>query len=257
MGLSRARERLLARLRERRGREREALFLVEGIRSAGEALAARARVSFALVSPRLGELAGGAELRGRLEEARLDTVELSDGELAAVADTQTSQGVLLVCAEPDAPSWPAGEGPLLVLDGIQDPGNVGTLLRAAGAFGVADALVLDGSADPYNAKAVRAAAGAIFRARLHQARWEDAAPALLERGPLLVADMGGRDVAALRPPATWTLVIGSEGAGPRPAVRAAATEVVSIPMPGGTESLNAGVAGSILLYVLTQEGTRG
>jgi RNA methyltransferase, TrmH family len=133
---------------------------------------------------------------------------------------------------------------------------VGTLLRAAAAFGVADVLVLDGSADPYNAKAVRAAAGAIFRARIRRARWEDAAHALRERGPLLVGGMGGRDVAVVRPPYSWTLVIGSEGAGPREAVREAATEIVSIPMPGGTESLNAGVAGSILLYVLTREGAR-
>lgn len=252
--LSRARSRLLARLRERRAREREGLFLVEGIRSAREALDAGAVIDFAVVSSRLAELAGGAELRARLAGARVDVVELTDAELAVVADTESPQGVLLVCEEPREPERLPATGPLLVLDGVQDPGNVGTLIRAADAFGVPDVLVLDGTADPYNAKAVRAAAGALFRVRPRRAAWEEAAAGLRARGPLLVGDMDGSDVARVRPPATWTLVVGGEGAGPRAAARAAATERVAVPMPGGAESLNAGVAGSILLYVLTREG---
>jgi TrmH family RNA methyltransferase len=250
--LSRARARLLARLRERRGREREGLFVVEGIRSAGEALAARAPVSFAVVSPRLDALAGGTDLRDRLSAQGVDTVELSDAELAEVADTETPQGVVLVCPEPKPPADLPAAGPLLALDGIQDPGNVGTLIRAAAAFGVPEVVVLDGTVDPYNSKAVRAAAGALFRTSVRRARWDEIVPVLRARGPLLVADMGGSDVARAQPAEGWTLVIGGEGAGPRAAVRDAATGRVAIPMPGGAESLNAGVAGSILLYVLTR-----
>jgi TrmH family RNA methyltransferase len=253
MALSRARERLLARLRERRAREREGLFLVEGIRSAREALDARARVSFAAVSPRLTELTGGAELRDRLAAERVDTVELTDTELAAAADTEAPQGILLVCAEPKVAGDLPSDGPLLALDGVQDPGNVGTLVRAAAAFGVREVLALDGTVDPYNPKAVRASAGALFRTTVRRARWEEVATALGARGPLLVADMGGSDVAVARPGTSWTLLIGGEGAGPRPEARAAATERIAIPMPGGAESLNAGVAGSILLYMLTRE----
>src|SRR5690606_4913319 len=111
----------------------------------------------------------------------------------------------------------------------------------------------DGTVDPYNPKAVRATAGALFRGRVRRMRWEDAEPALRARGPLLVADMRGRDVAGVRRAGSWTLLVGGEGAGPRQAARAAATEVVSVPMPGGAESLNAGVAGAILLYELTRE----
>jgi TrmH family RNA methyltransferase len=252
MALSRARERLLGRLRDRRTREREGLFLVEGIRSAREALDARARVSFAAVSPRLDALAGGSELRRRLADARLDTVELTDAELAAAADTETPQGVVLVCAEPEPRGDRPPDGPLLALDGIQDPGNVGTLIRAAAAFGVPEVLVLDGTADPYNPKVVRASAGALFRTAVRRSRWEEIAPVLGSRGPLLVGDMAGRDVAGVRPSGSWTLLIGGEGAGPRSEARAAANELVAIPMPGGAESLNAGVAGSILLYMLTR-----
>jgi TrmH family RNA methyltransferase len=251
MGLSRERQRLFARLSQRKGREKEGLFVVEGIRAADEALAAGARVRFALISPRLLELGGGSDLRDRMSGHRVEVVEVDDAQLAACADTEAPQGVLLVCAEPEDVAAPAA-GPLLALDGVQDPGNLGTLIRAAAAFGIRDVLVLDGTVDPYNAKAVRAAAGALFRTRIRRARWYDVASELAERGPLLVADMDGRDVQEVRPEGSWTLLVGSEGAGPRAAVRAVASERVSIPMPGGTESLNAGVAGSILLYVLTR-----
>ena len=257
MALSRTRAKLIARLGERRGREREGLFLVEGIRSAREALAASARVSFALVAPRLGALAGGSELRPLLADAGVETVELSDAELEELSDTETPQGVLLVCAEPEPLPRLRPNVPVLALDGIQDPGNVGTLIRAAVAFGVPDVLVLDGTVDPYNAKAVRASAGAIFRASLRRARWSDVVAEVSARGPLLVADMAGGDPAGARPGSGWTLVVGGEGAGPRPEARAAATALVGIPMAGGVESLNAGVAGSILLYVLNGQARRG
>jgi TrmH family RNA methyltransferase len=129
---------------------------------------------------------------------------------------------------------------------------VGTLVRAAAAFGVAAVLVLDGTADPFNAKAVRAAAGAIFRVPVLRAPWERIEGDLRARGPVLVADMGGQDVAAARPRGSWALVVGSEAAGPRPAARAAATDTLAIPMRAGIESLNAAVAGAVLLYALTR-----
>jgi TrmH family RNA methyltransferase len=128
---------------------------------------------------------------------------------------------------------------------------VGTLVRAAAAFGMEGVIALDGTVDPFNPKAVRAAAGALFRAPVVRMPWERAEAELRARGPLLVADMAGRAVGGVRPSGSWTLVVGSEASGPRPAVRAAATDTVAIPMRGGVESLNAGIAGAILLYALT------
>ena len=257
MGLSRERGRLIERLRRRRTREREGLFLVEGIRSVGDALAAGVPARFAVVSPRLGEIAGGDPLRERLVQAGIETVEVADAEFAALSDTGAPQGVLLVCPEPrnDPAHLPAGT--LLVLDGVQDPGNVGTLIRAAATFGVAGVIALDGTVDPYGTKAVRAAAGAVFRTRVLMASWDEIESDLRARGPLLIADMDGSDVASLAPQGEWALVVGSEGAGPRASVREAAAGAVGVPMPGGAESLNAGVAGAILLYVLTRESDRG
>ena len=256
MGLSRERGRLIERLRRRRTREREGLFLVEGIRSVGDALAAGVPARFAVVSPRLRELAGGDSLWERLARSGVETAEVTDAAFAVLPATEAPQGVLIVCPEPrnDPANLPAGA--LLVLDGVQDPGNVGTLIRAAAAFGVAGVIALDGTVDPYSTKAVRASAGAVFRTRVLMASWDEIEGNLRARGPLLIADMDGSDVASLAPRGEWALVVGSEGAGPRASVRDAAAGAVRVPMPGGAESLNAGVAGAILLYVLTRESDR-
>lgn len=248
---------MVARLRIRKTREREGLVLVEGIRGAEDALAGGAQVRFAVVSPRLESLAGGAALRSALLEKGVEIEEESDEALAALADTEHPQGVLMVCVE-ERPSgaFVAPGGRYLVLDGIQDPGNVGTLVRASTAFALDGVLVLDGSADPWSAKAVRAAAGMTFRVPVLKARASEALELLQAAGvPLLVADAAGRDVGDARIVGGWALVVGNEGSGPRAELVDAAAHAVRIPMPGPAESLNAGVAGAILLYALTREET--
>lgn len=255
MGLSQRRAQLVARLRTRKTREREGLVLVEGIRGVGEALAGGARVRFAVVSPRLERLAGGERLRGLLVERGIEIEEEADDVLEALADTEHPQGILMVCAE-ERPSEAvvAAGGRYLVLDGIQDPGNVGTLVRACTAFGLDGVLVLDGSADPWSAKAVRAAAGMTFRVPVLKAHAAEALELLRAAGvPLLIADAAGRDVGETRTVGGWALVVGNEGSGPRPALVHEAAQTVRIPMSGPAESLNAAVAGAILLYALTRE----
>jgi RNA methyltransferase, TrmH family len=254
MALSRARTRLLARLQSRRTREREGRVLAEGLRVAGEVLDSGAGIDFAVVSPRAEEL-GGGPLVERLRGAGVEVIEVDDREAVGLASTETSQGLLLVCREPfaDVPELLSTRARVLVLDGVQDPGNAGTLVRTAAAFGLTGVIALDGTVDPWNPKAVRAAAGTCFRLPLVRASWADVAPRLRDAGVALwVADAGGEPVPAVPPPRPWGLVVGSEGSGPRPEILAAAHRRVSVPMPGGTESLNAGVAGAILLFALTR-----
>lgn len=259
VGLSLARQRLVARLHRRRTRVREGLVLAEGIRVAREALDAGAEIAFAVVSPRAAALGGDAVV-ARLRSGGVEVAEVDDGELAALADTEAPQGLLLVCREPapELSALLASRPRLLLLDGIQDPGNAGTLVRSAAAFGLEGVVALDGTVDPWNPKAVRAAAGTVFRLPVVTAAWAMVGPALAEAGvPLWVADAGGGPVPEAPPPRPWALVVGSEGSGARPEVLAAAGRRVSVPMPGGTESLNAGVAGAILLFALTRGETRG
>ncbi|NNK63526.1 MAG: RNA methyltransferase [Gemmatimonadetes bacterium] len=257
-GLSDGRRRLLGRLRTRRTREREALVLLEGPRGVREAWAAGAVARFALTSPRLDALDPDLadELAGWCE-----VVRLSDAELAAVSATEAPQGVLAVVVEP-GDGWVADVGPdtrLLVLDAVQDPGNVGTLIRTAAAFDLDGVVLLDGCVDPWNPKAVRGSAGAAFRCPVALRSWTAIAPLLEGAGlPLWVADAAGAGPADSVRRGGWALFVGSEGRGVRSEIRHRATGLAAIPMPGGTESLNAAVAGSILVYEFTRpEGGLG
>ncbi|HSM04083.1 MAG TPA: RNA methyltransferase [Longimicrobiales bacterium] len=258
MTLSETRRRLVGRLHRRRTREREGLVLVEGVRAVEEALAQGARPRFVLVSPRGRELAT-PDLRWALD-AIPDVQEVTEPEMAAVAGTDAPQGIVLVAEEPrpdPAGVWGDPSARILVLDGVQDPGNVGTLVRAAAAFACSAVVVLDGTAEVWSAKALRAAAGTAFRIPVLHQPWDEAAPALDASGlPLLRADAGGTPVDRAPAHRAWALALGGEGGGCRPEVAARATTTLAIPMPGGVESLNVGVAGAILLHELTREARR-
>lgn len=259
MPLSKNKIQLIERLKTRKGRAREALVLVEGVRCVEEALAAGVKVRFVVQSPRLLEGEAGTALAGSVSERGLPVDLVEDQDLSWMAATEHPQGILLVCQEPkgelSALSGRAG-GPILLLDAIQDPGNLGTLIRVARAFGVSTVVALDGSVDPWNAKAVRASSGAGFHLDVVRAKWSEVVP-WLESGDvqLLVADADGRDVSAVEPTNSWALAVGNEGAGLRTELMEAAADKIAIPMGEGADSLNAGVAGSILLYVLTTKGS--
>jgi len=254
MGVSDTRSKLIRRLHRRKTREREGLVLVEGPRAAAEALAAGANVRFAIATPRM-DAPEQETITNALRAADIEVVVEDYDVVVELADTETPQGLLLVVEQPEL-QWPSGghglpEGRWLVLDALQDPGNVGTLIRAAAAFDCAGVLALDGTADPWGTKAVRASAGAIFRLPVHATRGMEVEAVIdaLPR-PLVVADMGADDPSR-HAGARWSLVIGNEGAGIRSELDRAADARASIPMPGGVESLNAGVAGAILLYALS------
>jgi TrmH family RNA methyltransferase len=207
---------------------------------------------FALTAPRLDALDPDLadELSGWCE-----VIRLSDAELAAVSATEATQGVLAVVVEP-SDAWVDGIGPdsrILLLDAVQDPGNVGTLIRTAAAFDLDGVVLLDGCVDPWNPKAVRASAGAAFRCPVALRPWTAMASLLDAAGPALwVADAAGVVPGDSVRAGGWALVIGSEGSGARSAIRERAAGLAAVPMPGGTESLNAAVAGSILVYEFTR-----
>jgi TrmH family RNA methyltransferase len=257
--LSKSRRQLIERLKSRKGRPREGLVLVEGVRSSAEAMAAGVDIRFVVRSPRLLGTEAGRNLGATLVAPGWETSEVNDADLAELSDTEHPQGVLCVCAEPSLDlDELRGRNPsrLLILDGLQDPGNLGTLVRAARAFDVDAVVVLDGSVDPWNPKAVRAAAGAGFHTQIVRAAWVDVGPWLKDLGiEVLAADAAGKDVRSFRPGRSWALAVGNEGVGVRADVEGSAAHRVAIPMQGGTNSLNAGVAGSLLLYSLLTTGS--
>lgn len=255
MTLSQRRSRLIGRLRARKTRGREGLVLVEGVRAATEALDAGADVSFVVTSPKLTATEAGRVLLRRVDEHDVEAV--ADGALAELADTQSPQGVLLVCREPESSLSRLRRGRYLVLDGIQDPGNAGTLIRGAVAFGLDGVVCLDGTVDPWSAKTVRASAGMVFRSPVLSATPRELLRRLADVDvPLFVADSVGDDVEAHRAMEAFALVVGNEGAGVRRDLKDRAEAVVSVPMRGPAESLNVVAAGSILMHTLSGGGAR-
>lgn len=144
------------------------------------------------------------------------------------------------------------ESPLLILDGLQDPGNVGTLLRTASAFHVSHCVAIEPCCDLWHPKVMRSAKGAhYFFSSLSLSTWEELLPFLQKKQvSLLVADLKGIPIQALKVPHTWALVIGSEAHGPTIPTGALAT-YFTIPMRSTIDSLNAAQAGAIALYYCT------
>lgn len=258
MALSQRRERLVRRLHQRKTRVREGLVLVEGIRAVHEALDSGANAVFALHAPELERSTEGTELLARL--ADVERVAVTSAEVRAVSATERPQGVLLVCEEPRFDADACTRGDVLVLDAVQDPGNVGTLIRSAAAFGFGGVLCLDGTTDPWGAKAIRSSAGTVFRIPVSGCELSEAVRVIGEaRLRSVVGAADGRPlgdfVDYVRGGDTeqgMAVIVGNEGAGVRPELRSAGAEVVAIEMTGGVESLNAGIAGSILMYRISE-----
>lgn len=247
-------------LGRRRGRERRGLTLAEGVRLVEEALLAGVPMRGAAVAPSLEGTDRGRTLKDALDRAGVRQVTLSAEELAALADTEHPQGVLAVI-EPRAWSLadlhPSPRAPVLVLDGVQDPGNVGTMMRTALGLGSAGIIALPGTAELANPKVVRSAMGASFRlpcvtataAELDEWRAR-------ERIALWAAAADGEpigNVLAGAPLPAVALAIGNEGAGVGEALLGRADRRVAIPLRGPAESLNAAAAAAILLYEVTRD----
>lgn len=195
----------------------------------------------------------------------LDTVILSDGVdaevpdgvrvirvpedvMASISPMETPQGALFLCRLPERSEFVPKPG-MLLLDGLQDPGNLGTILRTADALDI-PVVLLEGCADPYSHKVVRASMGAVFRTPVVQATWQEAQEACRAAGiPVAVtaltdaaSDIRAADLSAM------AVVIGSEGRGVRPQVLASADRALIIPMNPRCESLNAAVAATIAMW---------
>ena len=240
-------------LHRRKARERRGLALAEGVRLVEEMLAARVPCKGAVASPALEATPRGAALLASLEERGISVERTSDHELAALAATDHPQGVLAVYQPRD---WsleqlaPTPHRPLVVLDAVQDPGNVGTIARTALAFGASGLIALPGTVDLANPKVVRGTAGALFRLP-HLHADQVAVLDWLHRGgvPLWATDMHGEPLGA-RPDTAVALVLGNEGAGMQHDLMAAASRRVLIPIRAEAESLNVAVAAGILLHHL-------
>ncbi len=251
---------LIRDLHRRRGRERRGLALAEGVRLVEEAIASGVTLRGAVASPALESTTRGKALKATLLTRSVPVDDLTDTDLEGIADTEHPQGIIAVI-EPKR--WTLSDirmnpgSTALVLDGVQDPGNVGTMLRTALGLGAAGLVALKGTADLTNSKVIRGGMGASFRLpAVTAAPDEFVAWARLQRAEIWVADAAGETGdrpltrRADRPPVA--LVVGNEGAGVGTSVDAAADRRIAIPLARGVESLNVAVAAGILLYEVTR-----
>lgn len=239
---------LLGRSKERR---EAGAFVAEGVRLLEEVRSSGWPSRFVLYSDGLSER--GHALVRQLRAAGADVEEVSADLMQSVSETDAPQGLLAVLEERDLPLPPAPDF-LLIPDRIRDPGNLGALIRSAGAAGVQAVLLPPETTDAFAPKVVRAAMGAHFRVPLVRLDW-DAIHRICDsaRVNVYLADMAGQPCWDIDLRAPLALIVGSEAGGGSEQARTLARGSISIPMPGHAESLNAAVAGSILMFEVVRQ----
>lgn len=246
-------------LQRRKGRERQGCFVAEGIRTVEALFDSVIAPNGLLITPEVREQERGRSIVARAESMSVPIVEVSVDEFASAASTESPQGVLAVAPIPSHELAPlvAATARYLLLDALQDPGNVGTIVRTAAALGVDATVALPGTVDFWNAKVVRSAMGALFVHPVLSLPWEAVDQFLsANRVACWAADTGGIDVRAVEAardtllPDRLALVVSNEGAGLSPHIGAAVTQRIGISMTPGVESLNVAVATGILLHAL-------
>ena len=236
-------------------RRSERVFLAEGIHLAKEALASGVPIETFVVSPRLETTQEGRELLEAIRRRDLPIAETSDATLRTVQDARSPQPVVCLVRRQDLSAGEleraVDEATLIVvLEGIQDPGNLGSILRSADGAGANLCFVCGRSVDPYHPRAVRSTMGSLFRVPVVEERLDSVVDRLRRSTVKLVgADARGGaeyDRAELAGPLAF--IFGSEGAGLAPEVRDRLDLVLRIPLREGVESLSVGAAAAVMLF---------
>ena len=223
-----------ASLSDKKFRRQYGEYLVEGIKPVCECMATGGEIVNIICTPRHEGLFAGATV-------------VSEDVFKYISAEKTPQGIVA------SVKLPAGEvkpprGACLLLDRLQDPGNVGTIIRTANAAGYEDIYLID-CADPFSPKSVRASMSGIFFVNAMCCSLEEAFKALVGV-PLVTADMKGENIFAFAPPEKFCLCIGNEGGGISERIACASSYTVRIPMRESCESLNAAVSAAVAMYAL-------
>ncbi|MCD8372003.1 MAG: RNA methyltransferase [Clostridia bacterium] len=223
-----------ASLKEKKFRRSCGEYLVEGVKMVTECLSAKKQAMQVICTEEYAE---------KFPDALIVSREV----FCYISDEKTPQGVCASVKIPDLTPRPP-KGNCILLDGLQDPGNVGTIIRTANAAGYGEIYLIN-CADPFSPKAVRSSMSGIFFADIMAGEAEDVLKAL-SSVPIICADMDGQNAFAFEKPDKFCLCIGSEGSGISEKVKSLCSYTVSIPMRNTCESLNAAVSAGILMYLL-------
>ena len=231
-----------AALKEKKARKEQGMFLVEGRKMAVECQRSDFEIDRVFVAE---------SYAGDNPFAEEKTVYVSDDVFRFLSDEKTPQGILCRIKIPTR-ALTAPKGKCLLLDGVADPGNVGTIIRTANAAGYEEIYLTEECADPYSPKSVRASMSGVFFTKIYRGNRTEILSVLAET-PIVVADMAGENVFSFAPPKRFALAIGNEANGISDMVQERATHTVKIPMQATQESLNAAISAGIIMYVLNKD----
>jgi TrmH family RNA methyltransferase len=228
------------------------LFVAEGIQSLREALTSQSgpAIETLYLSP------AGATRIGELDISEVNVIEVSDAVMQEMASTVTPQGILMVCSIPAYSLTELNVTPesfVIYLDRIQDPGNAGTILRSADAFGARAVITSPGSVDMYSPKVVRSTAGSLWHIPVFEALELKELIAHMDNAECIVlSSHASESIVNFRSSAPCVAIFGNEGAGTSTNQLAINARTVAIPMSGQAESLNLSAAASIVMFTLSQ-----
>jgi TrmH family RNA methyltransferase len=242
--LTKAQNKYIRSLTQQKFRNENKVFVAEGEKIALEWLSSRSNINMIIATEHW--VAQHKAVIATHKEATVHAVK--EWELEGITGLQTANDVILVLPLPQRGNVPAIDEWCIALDDIQDPGNMGTIVRIADWFGIHHIVCSPGCVDVYNPKVVQSAMGGHLRVGLYET---ELAPFLsATKLPKLAATLDGDSVYAIKREKKGVLIIGNESRGISAEVAATATKKISIPRRGGAESLNAGVSAGILCALL-------
>ncbi|TDQ39169.1 TrmH family RNA methyltransferase [Aureibacillus halotolerans] len=230
------------KLKAKKYREEQGQFLIDGQHLLQEAISAQLSLEYIFYDPNRCDPPQNTDA---------ECIECSEEIIRALSDTPSPQGIIAVAEMPNEPDSDLSAGRYVLLDDVQDPGNVGTIIRTAEVLGMTGVVLGEHCADVYSSKTIRSTQGALFHIPILRRNLQAFTEELHQHHiPLLATAMNGESLEEAEVPLNFAILFGNEGKGVSPALLDKAAQLLTIPMAGKTESLNVTVAAGIVLYRL-------
>lgn len=249
---------LIRKLDKKKYRHKEGLYLIEGVRLIEQAISMNADIEFLLFSTKIFDVNGGRKLVKTIYSQGINYAQVEDRLFESLSNTVNSQGIIGVVNMQSLAKKSVAEkmsSKTLLIDRIQDPGNLGTIIRTADAAGFKDLFIARGTVDPYNSKTIRATMGSILNVNIHFVKETDVLIDQLKKDKyqlIATAMSSEKTYSAAAYSDRVVLIIGNEANGIDQELIEQADLKVSIPIQGAAESLNAAIAAGIVMYKINE-----
>ncbi|UTR15555.1 RNA methyltransferase [Salipaludibacillus sp. LMS25] len=232
------------KLHTKKERDNTGLFIIEGIHLIEEALKSDLVIEHLII-----EEHKHVPVQWNVKE--LPTLTVTERVMREISETETPQGFAAVCQQPSNENLLLEEGKYLFVDAVQDPGNLGAMIRTADAAGISGIVLGHGTADPYNGKVIRSTQGSLFHLVVQKMDLEEAIDICQDNDiPVFGTSLQGSTYSAIAPQENFALIVGNEGSGVNKKLLERTNQNLYIPIFGEAESLNVAIATGILLYHL-------